>query len=502
MPSFSYDFTSHGTFKGKSTFETGLYINGKFEEGSGKTIDVINPSTGETVGKVTEGTPEDVDRAVEAAQKCFDTKWGKNLSGTARGKILIKIAELIEDNVDELASLEALDNGKAFSIAKGFDIVEGAATFRYYAGWADKDHGKVIDVNPSKMAYTVHDPIGVVGQIIPWNFPFLMMCWKLAPALATGNTIVLKPSEFTPLTALRLCSILKEAGLPDGAVNIINGYGAVVGNAISSHMKIRKVAFTGSTAVGRMVMKAAAASNLKNITLELGGKSPNIVFADADIDQAVKWACFGIFLNHGQCCCAGSRVFVQESIYDEFKQRFLEQSKKHKVGDPFAPETFQGPQISQIQYDRIMSYIEEGKKEGATCDLGGNRVGDKGYFIEPTVFSDVKPSMKIVQEEIFGPVVVLVKFKDEDDVIAQANDTEYGLASAVFTRDIARATRVSQKLHAGTVWINCYNQLHPNVPFGGFKTSGIGRELGEYALANYTEVKSVHVNIDCPAPLE
>ncbi|KAJ9114078.1 hypothetical protein QFC22_005898 [Naganishia vaughanmartiniae] len=481
MPAtFEYDFsTTGGVYKGKSSFSTGLFIGGQFVDAkSGATLDVINPVNGKVVGKVAAGDKADVDAAVKAAEKAHQTVWGENISGQERGKVLIKIAELIEENADELAALETLDNGKAYSIARSFDIMEAAATFRYYGGWADKDGGKVIDVNPSKLAYTIHQSIGVVGQIIPWN-----------------------PSEFTPLTAARVCSIFKDAGVPDGVINIVQGYGQTVGAAISEHPEIRKVAFTGSGPVGRMVMKAAAASNLKTVTLELGGKSPNIIFDDADVEQAVRWAAFGIFLNHGQACCAGSRVFVHEKVYDEFKEKFLAHVKTLKVGNPFEEDTFQGPQISQIQYDRIMGYIDAGKGEGATCELGGGRHGDSGYFIQPTVFTNTRPDMKIVQEEIFGPVVVLIKFSSEEEVVKMANDTEFGLASAVFSRDISKALGTANKIHAGTVWINCYNQLHNNVPFGGFKQSGIGRELGEYALANYTEVKSIHVNLSGPAPI-
>ncbi|KAJ9117393.1 hypothetical protein QFC24_006489 [Naganishia onofrii] len=481
MPTtFEYDFsTTGGVYKGKSSFSTGLFIGGQFVDAkSGATLDVINPVNGKVVGKVAAGDKADVDAAVKAADKAHQTVWGENISGQERGKILIKIAELIEENADELAALETLDNGKAYSIARSFDIMEAAATFRYYGGWADKDGGKVIDVNPAKLAYTIHQSIGVVGQIIPWN-----------------------PSEFTPLTAARVCSIFQEAGVPDGVVNIVQGYGQTVGAAISEHPEIRKVAFTGSGPVGRMVMKAAAASNLKTVTLELGGKSPNIIFDDADVEQAVRWAAFGIFLNHGQACCAGSRVFVHEKVYDEFKEKFLAHVKTLKVGNPFEEDTFQGPQISQIQYDRIMGYIDAGKDEGATCELGGGRFGESGYFIQPTVFTNTRPDMKIVQEEIFGPVVVLIKFSSEEEVVKMANDTEFGLASAVFSRDISKALGTANKIHAGTVWINCYNQLHNNVPFGGFKQSGIGRELGEYALANYTEVKSIHVNLTGPPPI-
>jgi aldehyde dehydrogenase (NAD+) len=382
MPSvFEHDFQAQGhTIKTK--FSTGLLIDGKWVDGSnGTTIDVINPTTGKVITKVSEGTDKDVDLAVKAAQKAYDTVWGLNTTGVDRGKILIRIAELIERDINEIAAVEALDNGKAFTIAKGFDASEAAACFRYYAGWADKHHGKVVEINDSRLGYTRHEPIGVVGQIIPWNFPLLMFAWKLAPALATGNTIVIKPSEFTPLSALRVASLFEEAGLPAGVVNVVNGYGQTVGAAISSHMRIEKVAFTGSTLVGRTIMKAAAASNLKNVTLELGGKSPNIVFDDADLEAAVRWSAFGIFFNHGQTCCAGSRVFVQASVYDKFVQMFTDHVKKLKVGDPFQSETFQGPQVSQVQYDRIMGYIQSGKEQGAICALGGECYGTEGYFI-------------------------------------------------------------------------------------------------------------------------
>jgi len=501
MPStFSYDFQNEG-HPIKVDFNTGLFINGKFVDGVNKTtIDVINPTTGKLITKVSEGTEKDVDLAVKAAQHAYDNSWGLKVSGVERGKILIKMATLIERDIDEIAAVEALDNGKAFSIAKGFDASEAAACFRYYGGWADKIQGKVVEIDDSRLAYTRHEPVGVVGQIIPWNFPLLMFAWKLAPALATGNTIVIKTSEFTPMSALRMAALFNEAGFPPGVINLVTGYGNTVGAAISSHMHIEKVAFTGSTLVGRVIMKAAAASNLKNVTLELGGKSPNIVFNDADLDAAVRWAAFGIFFNHGQCCCAGSRVFVQAGVYDKFVEKFTAHVAKLKIGDPFAHDTFQGPQVSQIQFDRIMGYIESGKAQGATVALGGERHGSEGYFIKPTVFTDVKPDMKIIQEEIFGPVVAIAKFEDEDDIIRQANDSVYGLAAAVFSRDVSRALGVAHKLHAGTVWVNCYNKLNNQMPFGGFKQSGIGRELGEYALSNYTQIKAVHVNLTEPPP--
>ncbi|KAF8872539.1 aldehyde dehydrogenase domain-containing protein [Infundibulicybe gibba] len=399
-------------------------------------------------------------------------------------------------NVPPLQSVGTDGNkGKTFAWADKADVTSSMEVIKYYAGWADKITGQTLETTEKKMIYTRHEPLGVVGQIIPWNFPLLMLTWKVGPALATGNAIVLKPSEFTPLTAIRMCGLIQEAGFPPGVVNVITGYGNTVGAAISSHMKIEKVAFTGSTLVGRKIMEAAAKSNLKDVTLELGGKSPNIIYDDADMEQAVNWAAFGIFWNHGQACCAGSRIFVQEGIYDEFLKRFTEKSRAIRVGDPFETGIDQGPQVSQQQYDRIMEYIDSGKKEGATVHLGGDRHGTEGYFINPTIFTETKPDMKIVKEEIFGPVGVVIKFKDEDDVIRQANETVYGLASAVFTQNINRALDTAHRLHAGTAWINCVNQLHGNVPFGGCKQSGIGRELGEYALAHYSHIKAVHINL-------
>ncbi|KAG2070614.1 aldehyde dehydrogenase [Suillus decipiens] len=496
MPStFTHEFNTP-TFKAKVSFSTGLYINGQFVDGSDNTtLDVINPTNGKVITSVSEGTPKDVDLAVDAAHAAFDTTWGLHAPGTKRSILMSKLVALMEKNADELAALEALDNGKTFNWARNADVAGAIDCIRYYAGWADKVTGQVQETTEDKLTYTRHEPIGVVGQIIPWNFPLLMMAWKLGPALACGNTIVLKPSEFTPLTAIRMCHLINEAGFPPGVVNVLTGYGNTVGNAISSHMKIEKVAFTGSTLVGRKIMEASARSNLKNVTLELGGKSPNIIFDDADIEQAVNWAAFGIFWNHGQTCCAGSRIFVQEGIHDEFLKRFTEKTRSLKVGDPFAPDTFQGPQVSEVQFNRIMSYIESGKAAGAKVEIGGERHGNEGFFIKPTIFTNVDPSMKIVQEEIFGPVGVVIKFKDEEDVIHQANDTVYGLAAAVFTQNLNRAINTAHRLKAGTAWINCVNSLNSNVPFGGFKQSGIGRELGEYALANYTAVKSVHVNL-------
>ncbi|KAF9232075.1 aldehyde dehydrogenase domain-containing protein [Melanogaster broomeanus] len=497
MPSvFTHEFNTPA-YKGKVSFDTGLFINGQFVDGSdGTTIDVINPTNGKVTTSVSEATSKDVDTAVDAAQRAFETVWGLNTPGAQRSILLGKLAVLMEAHADELAAIEALDNGKTFSWARNADVAASIDCIRYYAGWADKLTGQVQETSEAKLTYSRHEPIGVVGQIIPWNFPLLMFSWKIGPALATGNTIVLKPSEFTPLNAIRMAHLIQEAGFPPGVVNILTGYGNTVGNAISHHMKIEKVAFTGSTLVGRKVMEAAAKSNLKNVTLELGGKSPNIIFDDADLEQAVNWAAFGIFWNHGQTCCAGSRIFVQEGIYDEFLQRFTAKARSLKVGDPFDPESFQGPQVSQIQFDRIMGYIESGKEQGAKVEVGGERQGNEGYFIRPTIFTNTSPDMKIVREEIFGPVGVVIKFSDEEDVIRQANDTAYGLAAAVFTQNLNRAIKTAHRLKAGTAWVNCVNQLNTGVPFGGFKQSGIGRELGNYALNNYTNVKAVHINLD------
>ncbi|ESK88546.1 aldehyde dehydrogenase [Moniliophthora roreri MCA 2997] len=496
MPTtFSYDFNTE-VFKGKTSFSTGVFINGQFQDGAeGTTIDVINPTNGQLITKISEATPKDVDIAVEAAQKAFDTTWGLNAPGAVRTKLLTKLASAMEACADELAALEALDNGKTFDWAKTVDVPFSIELIRYYAGWADKIHGQVQETTQDKLTYTRHEPIGVVGQIIPWNYPLMMMCMKIGPALATGNTIILKPSEFTPLSALRMCSIFNEVGFPPGVINILAGYGNTVGAAISSHMKIEKVAFTGSTLTGRKIMESAAKSNLKNVTLELGGKSPNIIFNDCDLEQACNWAFWGIYWNHGQACIAGSRIYVQSGIYDRFLEMFTEKTKTIKLGDPFASDTYQGPQVSQLQFERIMGYIKAGKEQGATVHYGGEENGGDGYFIKPTIFTNTTHDMKIMQEEIFGPVCCVIKFEDKDDVVRQANDTIYGLGAAVFTQDINCAFDVAHKLKAGSVWVNCINNVNPNVPFGGFKQSGIGREFGQESLQNYVNVKAVHVNL-------
>ncbi len=474
-----------------------LFIAGKWQDSvSGKTFATHNPATGQIICQVAEGDKADVDLAVKAARKAFEEGPWPRTSAAERGRLLHKLADLIEANKEELAALESLDNGKPYRDALNADLPLTIKCYRYYAGWADKNHGKTIPVEGNYFCYTRHEPVGVVGQIIPWNFPLLMQAWKWGPALACGNTVVLKPAEQTPLTALRVAALAQEAGVPDGVVNVVPGFGPTAGAALSGHVDVDKVAFTGEHTTGQIIMEAAAKSNLKRVSLELGGKSPNIVFADADLDAAAEGAYFGLFFNQGQCCCAGSRLFVEDRVHDQFVDRLLKKAKAQKVGDPFDPETTQGPQVSQEQCDRIMGYIEAGKREGATLLTGGKRIGEKGYFIEPTLFTGVKDEMKIAREEIFGPVMNVLRFKDLGEVIERGNRTFYGLAAAVWTRDIKKAHRIANGLRAGTVWINCYDVFDAAAPFGGFKMSGIGRELGEYALSLYTEVKTVYVNLE------
>ncbi|AFZ27767.1 NAD-dependent aldehyde dehydrogenase [Cylindrospermum stagnale PCC 7417] len=474
---------------------TQLLINNEWVESlSRRRFETINPATGEVICSVAEADAPDVDQAVQAARNAFKSGEWRKISATRRGELLYKLADLIEQNTDQLARLETLDNGKPLQESLN-DLSFVIACYRYYAGWADKVQGKTIPISGSYFCYTRHEPVGVVGQIIPWNFPLMMQAMKLAPALATGNTVVLKTAEQTPLSALRVGELIIEAGFPPGVVNILSGYGPTAGNAIARHMDIDKVAFTGSTEVGHLIMEASAKSNLKRVTLELGGKSPNIVFADADIDAAIAGAHNGLFFNQGQCCCAGSRLFVEEKCYDDFVVRTVEKARQRIVGNPFDPQTEQGPQVDKDQFDKVMSYIESGMREGAQMLCGGNRVGEEGFFIAPTVFADVRDEMKIAQEEIFGPVMSIIKFKDIDEVIERANATMYGLAAGVWTQDITKAHAIANNVRAGTVWVNCYNVFDVAAPFGGFKQSGIGRELGEYGLQQYSEVKNVTIKL-------
>jgi aldehyde dehydrogenase (NAD+) len=488
--------TATRTVKPPRVKDQPMFIGGKWVSSvSGKTFPTVNPATGEPICQVAEGDKADVDRAVKAARKAFEEGPWPRMNASERGRLLNRLADLIEQNQQELAALESLDNGKPLQDSLAADLPLTIKCYRYYAGWADKVHGKTIPVDGSYFCYTRHEPVGVVGQIIPWNFPLLMQAWKWGPALATGCTVVLKPAEQTPLTALRVAALAQEAGFPDGVINVVPGYGPTAGAALSEHMDVDKVAFTGEYTTGQIVMQAAAKSNLKRVSLELGGKSPNVVFADADLDAAVEGAFFGLFFNQGQCCCAGSRLFVEERVHDQFVDKVLARVKRQKVGDPFDPETTQGPQVSQEQMDRILGFIDAGKKEGAKLLTGGKRCGERGYFVEPTVFTGVTDEMKIARDEIFGPVMNILRFKDIDEVIKRGNQTYYGLAAAVWTRDVSKAHRLSNALRAGTVWVNCYDVFDAAAPFGGFKMSGIGRELGEYALQLYTEVKTVYVNL-------
>lgn len=463
---------------------------------SGKTFPTINPASGEKICDVQEGDKADVDKAVKASREAFKlgSPW-RTMDASQRGLLLYKLADLIERDREYLARLETLDNGKPYKDSYNIDVPMTVKCYRYYAGWCDKIHGKTIPIDGSFLCMTRHEPVGVCAQIIPWNFPLLMQAWKLGPALCAGNTVILKTAEQTPLTANYVAALSVEAGFPPGVISVVPGYGPTAGAALTSHPDVDKVAFTGSTEVGQIVKQAAGASNLKRVTLELGGKSPNIVLADADIDYAVETSHFALFFNQGQCCCAGSRTFVHESIYDEFVKKSVARSKCRKVTNPLEADCEQGPQVDQEQFDKVMELIDSGKKEGAKLECGGNRVGDKGFFIEPTVFSDVQDGMRIAQEEIFGPVMQILKFKTIDEVIERANKTKYGLAASVFTRSLDDALMLCQGIRAGTVWVNCYDVLECQAPFGGFKMSGNGRELGEYGLQQYSEVKTITIKL-------
>ena len=475
---------------------TQCFIDGQWvDAASGKTFETLNPATEEVIAHVAEGDAEDIDRAAKAARKAFESGPWKTMDARDRGRLMYKLADLAEDHLRELAMLEVLDNGKPIGEAVNADLPLVVDALRYYAGWADKIHGSTVPIRGNHFCYLRKEPVGVAGQIIPWNFPLLMVSWKWGPALAAGCTVVMKPAEQTPLSVLRLAELAQEAGFPDGVINVVPGFGPTAGQAVVENPNIDKVAFTGSTKVGKHIMREAA-NSMKRVTLELGGKSPNIIFADADMKQAAAGAFVGLFLNQGQACCAGTRILVEEPAYDEMVETLTGMAKSRKVGDPFDEATEQGPQISKRQFDTIMKYVESGKSEGATLKTGGSRYGDKGYFIEPTVFTDVTDDMTIAREEIFGPVMQVQKFKDVDEVIRRGNDTNYGLAAAVYTRDVAKAHKAAAALRAGTVWVNCYDVFDAAAPFGGFKESGIGRELGEAALSNYLESKTVTMSLD------
>ena len=476
-----------------------MLINGEFSASkSGKTFDTINPATGETIVKVYEADKEDIELAVKAARKAFEGEW-KKVTPYQRQQLLLKLADLIEKNAEEFAQLETLDNGKPINESRNVDVPVTVEHFRYYAGWATKIHGETLPVSCGNyFTYTLREPVGVVGQIIPWNFPLLMAAWKIAAAVACGNCVVLKPAEQTPLTALRLGELIMEAGFPKGVVNICPGFGPTAGAALSNHMDVDKVAFTGEYTTGREIIKASA-GNLKRVSLELGGKSPNVVFTDGDMDAAVSGCIGSVFFNQGQVCCAGTRLFVENKIYDDFINKLSDRVKKIKLGPGLSEDTTMGPLVSEDQLKRVTGYLEVGKKEGAKAVCGGDRAKDgdlsKGYFVQPTVFANVNNKMKIAQEEIFGPVVSAIPFKDVNDAVFQGNETTYGLAAGIWTNDIKKAHSVARSLKAGTVWVNCYNVFDSCAPFGGYKQSGYGREGGIHALDLYTQVKTVWINL-------
>jgi phenylacetaldehyde dehydrogenase len=477
-----------------------ILIDGKWmNAASGKTFPTYNPATGEVLADVAEGDREDVERAVKAARNAFTGPWSR-LTASERGRLIWKLADLLEAHLDEFALIETLDNGKPLTVARAADVPLAVDLFRYMAGWATKLEGTTIPISvpytpgAKYLAYTLREPVGVVAQIIPWNFPLLMAAWKLGPALASGCTVVLKPAEQTPLSALRLGQLFSEAGFPDGVVNIVPGYGETAGAALAAHPDVDKVAFTGSTEVGKLIVHAAT-GNLKKVSLELGGKSPNVVFKDADLDTAISGSASAIFFNHGQCCCAGSRLYVERPVFDRVVEGVANQAKKIKVGSGLEADTNMGPLVSQEQLNRVCNYLEIGMSEGAKAMTGGKKVGDRGYFVEPTVLVNTQESMKVVQEEIFGPVVAAIPFDDPEELMPRANDTVYGLAAGIWTKDISKAHRLAAGLRAGTVWINCYNIFDAALPFGGYKQSGWGREMGKDVLELYSQTKAVCTRI-------
>jgi aldehyde dehydrogenase (NAD+) len=482
------------TIKPPEVKDQPLFIGGKWLDSvSGKTFPAINPATGGTICQVAEGDKTDVDLAVKAARKALEAGPWKKMDAADRGRLLFRLADRIEQEANDLAALESLNCGKTIRDSKS-DMKGVVNTLRYYAGWADKIEGRTVPVRGSFLSYTLRQPVGVVGQIIPWNFPLLMLAWKWGPALACGNTIVMKPAEQSPLTALRVALLAQEVGIPDGVINMIPGYGETAGAALVVHPDVDKIAFTGHVDTAKAIQKAAA-DTLKRVTFELGGKSPNVVFADADMESAVQGAFHAIYMHGGQCCTAGSRLFIEDKIHKEFVDRLADKAKKRKVGDPLDQDTEQGPQVSQEQLDKILHYVKVGRDQGARLVTGGQRIGSKGYFVEPAVFDQVKDDMTIARDEIFGPVVAVLPFKGMEEVVERANSTFYGLAAAIWTKNLDKAHLFAKEVKAGTVWVNCYHVVEPTTPFGGFKMSGQGRENGEAALEHYTETKTVTIKL-------